>query len=167
MKNHPAWTELLHPNLQTDIHEEANTVVAFLDFAKASKSIIEHWFMSILLDVQYTKYITDHNNYFLSLHNSTAQTILLVGSCIVTAVLSCGKRGIGVVFPTFWSEYSGIPLTRDLVNRIATYQDRHAPSGEFTENPAKLTCLEIASYPIKYRKVTWLLELQIRRGRKV
>ena len=31
----------------------------------------------------------------------------------------------------------------------------------------KLTCLEIAGYRIKYSTVVWLIELQIRRGRKV
>jgi hypothetical protein len=35
------------------------------------------------------------------------------------------------------------------------------------ENSTKLTCLDIAGYRIKYSTELWLLELQIRRGRKV
>jgi len=41
------------------------------------------------------------------------------------------------------------------------------PSGKFVENCTKLICLEITGYRIKYSTVLWLLELQIRRGRKV
>ena len=47
------------------------------------------------------------------------------------------------------------------------YPDRLGPLGKFVENFRKLTCLEITGYRIKYRTVLWLLELQIRRGRKV
>jgi hypothetical protein len=49
----------------------------------------------------------------------------------------------------------------------AGYPDRLGRSGKFVENPTKLTCLEITGYRIKYSTVLWLLELQIRRGRKV
>jgi hypothetical protein len=35
------------------------------------------------------------------------------------------------------------------------------------ENCTKLTCLEITGFRIKYSTVLWVLELQIRRGRKV
>ena len=49
----------------------------------------------------------------------------------------------------------------------ARYPDRLDPSGKFVENSTKLTCLEIASYLIKYSTVLWLLELQIRLDRKV
>jgi len=49
----------------------------------------------------------------------------------------------------------------------AGYPDRLEPSAKFVENPTKLTCLEIIGYRIKYSTVLWLLELQIRRGRKV
>jgi len=42
-----------------------------------------------------------------------------------------------------------------------------APSGKFVENFTKLSCLEITGYRIKYSTVLWLLELQVRRGRKV
>ena len=41
------------------------------------------------------------------------------------------------------------------------------PSGKFVENSTKPTCLEITGYRIKYNTVLWLLELQIRRGRKI
>ena len=49
----------------------------------------------------------------------------------------------------------------------AGYPDRLGPSGKFVENSTKLTCLEITGYPIKYSTALWLLELQIRRSRKV
>jgi hypothetical protein len=42
------------------------------------------------------------------------------------------------------------------------YSDRLGPWGKFAENSTKLT-----GYRIKYSTVLWLLELQIRRGRKV
>ena len=38
---------------------------------------------------------------------------------------------------------------------------------KFVENSTKLTCLEINGYRIKYSTVLWLVELQIRSGRKV
>jgi len=44
--------------------------------------------------------------------------------------------------------------------------DRLGPSGKFVENLQKLICLEITGYRIKYSTVLWLLELQIRHGRK-
>jgi hypothetical protein len=49
----------------------------------------------------------------------------------------------------------------------AGYPDPLGPWGKFVGNPTKLTCHEITGYPIKYSTVLWLLELQIRRGRKV
>ena len=49
----------------------------------------------------------------------------------------------------------------------AGYPDRLGPSGKFVENSKKLRCLEITVYWIKYSTLLWLLELQIRRGRKV
>jgi len=58
-------------------------------------------------------------------------------------------------------------LIRMLVIRIANYPDRLGPSGKFVENSAKLTCLEITGYRIKYSTVLWIVELQIRRGRTV
>ena len=63
--------------------------------------------------------------------------------------------------------YNKTPFIRTLVIRIANYSDRLGPSGKFVENYTKLTCLEITGYRIKYSTVLWLLELQIRRGRKV
>jgi len=64
-------------------------------------------------------------------------------------------------------EYSRTPLIQTLVIRIANYLDRLGPSGKFVENFTKLTCLEITGYRIRYSRVLWLLELQIRRGRNV
>jgi len=49
----------------------------------------------------------------------------------------------------------------------AGYPDRLSPSGKFVKNSTELACLEITGYPTKYSTVLWLLELQIRRGRKV
>ena len=46
------------------------------------------------------------------------------------------------------------------------YPDQLGPSGKSVDSSTKLTCLEITGYWIKYRTVLWLLELQIRRGRK-
>ena len=66
-----------------------------------------------------------------------------------------------------FSKYSRTPLIRTLVNRIDKYPDRFGPSGKFYENSTKLTCPEITSYRIKYSTVLWLIELQIRRGRKI
>jgi len=63
--------------------------------------------------------------------------------------------------------YSRIPFTRTLVIRVANYPDRLGPSGKFVVNSTKLTYLEITGYRIKYSAVLWLLELLIRRGRKV
>ena len=58
-------------------------------------------------------------------------------------------------------------LIRTLVIRIAGYAEWHDPSGKFVDISTKLTCLEITGYRIKYSTVLWLVELQIRRGRKV
>ena len=63
--------------------------------------------------------------------------------------------------------YSITPLSRTLVIRIANYTDRLGPSGKSVENSTQLTSLEITGYRIKYSTVLWLLEPQIRRGRKV
>jgi hypothetical protein len=49
----------------------------------------------------------------------------------------------------------------------AGYPDRLGSSGKSVENSTKLTCLEISEYRIKYSTLLWLLELQIRYGRKV
>jgi len=54
-----------------------------------------------------------------------------------------------------------------LVIWIANYPDRLGPLVKFVENSTKLTCLGIIGYRIKYSTVLWLLELQIRRGKKV
>ena len=63
--------------------------------------------------------------------------------------------------------YRRAPHIRPLVIRIANYLDRLGPSRKFVENSTKLTRLEIIGYQIKYSTVLWLLELQIKRGRKV
>ena len=63
--------------------------------------------------------------------------------------------------------YSSTPVIRTLVIRNANYPDRLSPSDKCAENSTKLTCLEIIGYRIKYSTVLWLLELPIRRGRKV
>jgi hypothetical protein len=55
-------------------------------------------------------------------------------------------------------------LLRSPIIRIGSA--RPGPSGKFVENSTKLTCLEVSDR-IKYSTVLWLLELQIRRGRKV
>jgi len=59
---------------------------------------------------------------------------------------------------------SSTPLIRTLVIRIASYPDRLGTSGKSVEHSAKLTCLEIISYRIKYSTVLRVLEPQIRRG---
>ena len=63
--------------------------------------------------------------------------------------------------------YNRTPLIRKLVIRTANYPDRLGSSGKFVENSTQLTCLDTAGYRIKYSAVLWLVELQIRRGRKV
>jgi len=64
-------------------------------------------------------------------------------------------------------KHSRTPLIRELVFRIANYPDRLCPSGKFVENSIKINCIKITGYRIKYSTVLWLLEFQIRRGRKV
>ena len=59
------------------------------------------------------------------------------------------------------------PLIRTLFIRITNHPDRLSSSSKFVENSTKLTCLEITGYWIKYSTVLWLLDLQIRYGRKV
>jgi hypothetical protein len=49
----------------------------------------------------------------------------------------------------------------------AGYPDRLGPSGKSVDNSTKLACLEITGYRIKNSAVLWLLELQIKRGRRV
>jgi hypothetical protein len=63
--------------------------------------------------------------------------------------------------------YIRTPLIRTLVIPDAGYPDRLDPSGKFVENSTTLTSLQITGYLIKYSAVLGLLELQIRRGRKV
>ena len=49
----------------------------------------------------------------------------------------------------------------------ADYLDRHGPLGKFVQNSTQLICHEITGYRINYSTELWLLELQIRHGRKV
>ena len=63
--------------------------------------------------------------------------------------------------------YSKTPLILKLVIRTTNHADQLGPSGKFVENSTKITCLEITGYRIKYSTVSWLLELQIGRVRKV
>ena len=65
------------------------------------------------------------------------------------------------------SSYSRTPLIRNLVIRNANYPHGIDSSEKFVENSTKVACLEITGYRIKYSTVLWLLELQIRRVRKV
>ena len=68
---------------------------------------------------------------------------------------------------SYKNKYSRTPLIRKVVIRNSNYPDRLGPSGKFVENSTKLTCLDITGYRIKYSTALWLVELQIRRGRKV
>ena len=60
-----------------------------------------------------------------------------------------------------------ILIQSNSTNPEADYPHQLGPSGKFVDNSTKLTFLEITGYRIKYITVLWLLELQIRRGRKV
>ena len=86
----------------------------------------------------------------------------------------CGFGNEFVLMVGWWNDsdrrkpkYITTPLIRTPVIRTANYPDRLVPSGKFVEISTKLTYLEITGYRIKYSTVLWLLELQIRRGRKV
>ena len=68
-------------------------------------------------------------------------------------VTSSTSRHAGIV-------YSGTPLIRTRVIRIANCPKRLEPSGKFVQNYTKLTCLEITGHRIKYSTVLWLLELK-------
>jgi hypothetical protein len=63
--------------------------------------------------------------------------------------------------------YRRTPLMRTLVIWFTSYPDQLGSSAKFVENSTKLTSLEITGYQIKYSTVLWLIELQIRCGRKV
>jgi hypothetical protein len=64
---------------------------------------------------------------------------------------------------TYCGKYNRTPLIRTLVIRIGLA--RRVNLSRILKK--KLNCLEIADYRIMYRTVLWLLELHIRRGRKV
>jgi len=61
--------------------------------------------------------------------------------------------------------YSRIPIIRTLIIRVTHHLDRLGPC-KFVEDSTKLICLEITGYRIKYSRVLWLLELQIRQGQR-
>jgi hypothetical protein len=76
------------------------------------------------------------------------------------------------VLGLFCVRFSKTPLIRTLVIRvlvirIAKYPDWLGPSGIFIENSTKLTYFVITGYRIKNRTALWLVQFQIRRGRKV
>jgi hypothetical protein len=83
---------------------------------------------------------------------------------LIVASLLMGPRNLSEL-PTL--KYRRTPLIRKLVIRISNNPYRLGPSGKFAENSTKLTCLEITGNRIKCSAVLWLLELPIRRGRKV
>ena len=56
---------------------------------------------------------------------------------------------------------------RTLFVRLATYLDRLGSAGKFVDSATKQTCLDITGYGIKYSRVLWLLELQIKCGPRV
>jgi hypothetical protein len=49
---------------------------------------------------------------------------------------------------------------------ITNYPSQLGPSRKLVENSKKLSCFEITGCRIKRRTMLWLLELQIRRGKK-
>jgi hypothetical protein len=53
-----------------------------------------------------------------------------------------------------------------LVIKLTKYPDLLGLLGKFVDNSTKQTWLEITCYQIKYSKVLWLTELQIRHGQK-
>jgi hypothetical protein len=69
--------------------------------------------------------------------------------------------------PRFVKKYTRTPLIQTLVTRIVNYPDQLGPLVKFVENSKQPTCPESTGYRFKYSAVLWLLELQIRRGRKV
>jgi len=57
------------------------------------------------------------------------------------------------------------PLEDDYPDR--QLDESACPFGKNVENFTKITCIEITGYRIKYSTVLWLLEFQIKSGRKV
>jgi hypothetical protein len=109
---------------------------------------------------EYSVIILEGDNFFtycsIPCFSRSALSSELTSICIWSLVCLCSTNFV----------YSRTPVIRTLVIRIAHYPDRLGPSGKFVENSAKLTCPEITGYRIKHGTVLWLLELQIRRGRK-
>ena len=90
-------------------------------------------------------------------HNITSEK-----TCILSNTAIKAKKPAWPMFSQTINKYSRTPVIW-----ITNYPDQLGPSSKFVENSAKLTCLEITRYRIKYSTVLWLIELQIRRGRKV
>jgi hypothetical protein len=68
---------------------------------------------------------------------------------------------------TYFWKYSTAPFIGTLVVWIANYLNRLGTAGKFVDSSTKLTCLDFIGYRIKYSRELWLLELQIRCGRRV
>ena len=64
-------------------------------------------------------------------------------------------------------KYSILPIIRKLVIRNANYPERLGTPDKFVENFTKINYIEITGYRINYSTVLRLVELQIRRVRKV
>jgi hypothetical protein len=62
---------------------------------------------------------------------------------------------------------SKTPLIRKPAIQVLNYPDRLGPAGKIFKNSTKLNFLDVTGYPSKYSTVLRLLELQIKRGRKV
>jgi len=93
-----------------------------------------------------------------------------VGSCVFTTPFVYRKLKDFQSYagqPHFVKKYSRTPIIRTLVIRNVNYPDRLGHSDNYVENSTQLTRRESTGYRIKYSAVLWLLEIQIRRGRKV
>ena len=112
----------------------------------------KHYYLSSLHALQYhIKVIGD------TMTLNILRSVLPIYGCNITTLNSTQPSQQGRKTLFIWT----------LVIRIVNHPDLLSPSGKFVENSTKPTWLEITSYWIKYSTVLWLLELQIRRGRKV
>jgi len=68
-------------------------------------------------------------------------------------------------FGSGWKD--SIYLQQNSTYLDAGYTDSLGPLGKFVENSKEIMCHEITGYPIRYSRALWLLELEIRRGRKL
>ena len=88
----------------------------------------------------------------------------LTKECSYTSTPLLGLIAFSTVNVTFFNT-TQLHIRKPVI-LIANYPDRLGPSGNFVDNSIELMGLEITSYRIKHSTVLWLLELQIRRGRK-